>query len=380
MKAEALKIRFRKERHYFPFAVIRQKSSPVKIRLSDLNPATVRWIAESLLQNNWLKALLLGLFPSLLSAVKYRPRDSFLVSWERVRVAIDSDKSGKFRVRYFTEKDQFLGPLQNKTLRRNIKIAMGAPPKNWNFKPRNEAKHVVSLAGRADHNFGHFMLEYLPRLRLVEQHLGSLDDVTVLLSSRLPWKVELLQEIGIKPAQLLVGTESFLAAPLYITDNSPVYMRDNEFKSENISWLREKLIAPNHSHNPSKVLYLRRDGSRRQLPREAELTMLDYGVEIVTPGSLSLSEKKDTLASARTIIGGVGSNLVNVILAPHQPETLIVSDGNFPPHVFHVLLELSGSRVSHLHFPIPGATQLDPEATTKVNLVALREELNRIVA
>ena len=368
------------EQDYLPSAALVESSKSFTIRLSGLDHRTIRWLGKSLFQNHWLKSQACRFFPRLLRKMVYRPRPAFVISLSRVRVKIDRDKASRFRIRYFSENGSFVGPLQNKTLRRNLKTVASRPPKDWIPQEPKPFGPLVPLAGRADHNFGHFMLEYLPRLRMVEKHLGSLNEVTVLLSSQEQWKMELLQRVGIRADQVFLGTSDFLASQLLITDNSPVYMRDFEFKLENVLWLREKLTPSSNAIAPRKIVYLRRDGNRRQVPREAEDLLEEYGVATVSPGSLSLEEKQAVLASAHTVIGGVGSNLVNILLAPHHPNTLVISDSNFPPHLFHTLLELSGFAVTHLHFSLSTAGELEPNAPTKVNIQNLRRELNKILA
>jgi hypothetical protein len=177
--------------------------------------------------------------------------------------------------------------------------------------PAHTFETAVHVAKRGNSNYGHFLVEMLPRLAL---NAGAYpEDAPILLHGlSKPFALPMLAEIGIDERRVAW------------IDNRPVRVRKLYWPTRNtfhplsnsphvFSFLRT--LAP-LTDGGRRLFVGRRDASKRQLLNEdAVLSALD-GFERVSPGHLPFSEQIGTFARADLVVAVVGAALTNLVFMP----------------------------------------------------------------
>jgi Glycosyltransferase 61 len=177
--------------------------------------------------------------------------------------------------------------------------------------PARTFEAAVHVGKRGNSNYGHFLVEMLPRLAL---NAGAYPEDAPILLHRLskPFALPMLAQVGIDERRVAW------------IDNRPVRVRELYWPTRNtyhplnnsphvFSFLRE--LAP--PANGGRRLFVgRRDAANRQLLNEDEvLTTLD-GFEQISPGHVPFGEQIETFARAEMVVAVVGAALTNLVFMP----------------------------------------------------------------
>ena len=211
-----------------------------------------------------------------------------------------------------------------------------------NSSPRAEEviERGVLLAGRASENYYHWLLEFLPRLALLEDS-GKYEDWPLLIDAGLhPNLKEALARVcgadrtlvelkrGVRYGVKRLAAPSPLAwMPVDLKPGSVLQPGDVVFSKRAVQFLRERLgaqalkVAPKQTR---RLFLARPDAPYRRLINEAEIqaVFVRHGFEIVRPERMSVQEQIETFASAEVIAGATGAGFTNIVFAP--PETTIL--------------------------------------------------------
>jgi capsular polysaccharide biosynthesis protein len=201
---------------------------------------------------------------------------------------------------------------------------------------REQGGTCVLLLGPGHRIWGHWLVDFLPKLALLQDCGYDLDRLTYLLPDDAPaFGVGLLDLLGIKPDRLLrydpvlerVRVEQLLI-PTMLRSNS----RTTRLFARAVRTLRARILArhpapPDAPPTPSRVFISRARSGRqgRTLRNRARIEAIaaEAGFTIVHPEHLPLIDQLRLFAGARQIMGEYGSALHGTIFSP--PGTVVAA-------------------------------------------------------
>lgn len=216
-------------------------------------------------------------------------------------------------------------------------------------KSEIDCTHIVEeecllLAGWAPDSWGHFLLEYLPRIFILKKFIEENGSLPLYVSEKCPaYVIDAIKNIT---GELNINIEFFSDNSLTFFKNVviPPYADSRGLKGihPQVEFLLKSWIEKNQSHSipsPKKIYVSRKhlDPSliisttpKRKIinENEVESALQSLGFQIVTMESYSFSEKIDLLRNTELIVGGWGSNILNSVLSPSTQTTLALGSGN----------------------------------------------------
>jgi Glycosyltransferase 61 len=223
---------------------------------------------------------------------------------------------------------------------------------------------LVSLAGPGHLIYGHWIVDFLPKLFLL--HRIGIDplEAKFLIPDNTPeFAFAWLELLGISESQLVLFdpySEVVAARPLIVPTMLRTNARAHSLFRPAVEYLLS-LVARKHpikaGSGPGQKLFVSRSGAgregRRLLNRAAiERLAAGAGFAIFRPEALSLLDQLSTFAGARQIIGEYGSGLHGSIFAP--PETLVCalrSSARHPGFLQSGLCEVMGQKIAYIFGP-----------------------------
>lgn len=197
--------------------------------------------------------------------------------------------------------------------------------------PRHVSGEHVVLAGPGFGVYGHWLVEYLPKLGLLALAGYDLAGLNYLMASNLPrFALEWLKLLGIKDSQIVFYDpvqEFILAERLLLPTilHNGVKMSDLFRTSAN---LLRGMILSSGDCNPPKAdrrLFIsrRKLGTARALLNRDRIEQMatKSGFELAYPEELSLVDQVKLFASARHVIGEYGSALHGTMFS--KPGTIV---------------------------------------------------------
>jgi hypothetical protein len=182
---------------------------------------------------------------------------------------------------------------------------------------------VAALCGPAHETYGHWLVDFLPRLWVLHQAGHDLQTLRYLVPADLrPFGFDLLRLCGIADTQLvrydhwneILRVEHLLlpTGPRLGDRLAPCFAEATEF------WLaRLRGAAPTPTTKAGALFLSRAAGTQRNLVNRAEIESIAaaQGLAIMRPEDLPIPEQIALFASAETIVGEYGSALHNAIFA-----------------------------------------------------------------
>ncbi len=197
---------------------------------------------------------------------------------------------------------------------------------DWALPTRYIDEDVVSIAGPGRTVWGHWLIDFLPRLYVLHLSGYNIWEVKYVLSDNTPkFAYELLRLLGIKKSSIYNYNEtselvSFrkLIVPSYLrwaNRLSPLF-------SEAIKFITQRIERQNYlprSPVNSKRLFVSRSNSQDQRSlsnrEEIERLVVDRGFSVVEPSSYSILEQIAIFKEVKQLVGEYGSALHNVIFS-----------------------------------------------------------------
>lgn len=172
-------------------------------------------------------------------------------------------------------------------------------------------------------NYCHWLLDYLPRLPLLEDECANVDNI-VCRPLEVDYEKRSLHFVGYGGTSLIehqVGVARCFER-LRVTDRlsrnftHPILNGNKDL----VCWWRSKFSA---SQNPTRRIYIARRG-KRSILNETELVplLLEYGFETVRPETMSFPEQVALFSEAELVVGGHGAGLTNILFAPKKCKVL----------------------------------------------------------
>jgi capsular polysaccharide biosynthesis protein len=210
----------------------------------------------------------------------------------------------------------------------------------------------------------HWVVESLPRLRLLEPHLDALDGVFVPAAME-PAMRESLSLMGLRPEQLIGLDQASHYQPEQLL--VPGYCAGLNLPQWVPGYLRGKVLGARERAGPGRRVYVsRNDADKRRVLNEPELAavLAVRGFEILQLRDLGFRAQAELFDSCEAIVAPHGAGLVNAVFCRPGTQLLeLVPSPSVQPHVFHSVASASGCEYWYL----AGTCEAAPAATPEVH-------------
>ncbi|GJD72206.1 hypothetical protein CFIICLFH_0419 [Methylobacterium goesingense] len=227
--------------------------------------------------------------------------------------------------------------------------------------PRRIAGRTVHLWQMWGENYGHWLIECLPRLHIA-QRAGLLDGANVTVQASIamePIYRQSLAVLGIGPERIVrlnhrevvfeelvyptpVTRQPFVKSPLVI---------DAAFD------LRDRIGPPPVPLSERIYVSRNRTGRRRLANEDAVIALLrERGYRVVHPETESFARQVQIFAAARLVVGSMGAALSNLAFAPQGVRCLMLTNRDMLDDFFLDLVGLKEGTYVSLH-----GTSLSPD-------------------
>lgn len=257
---------------------------------------------------------------------------------------------------------------------------------------RAPVKEGIWLAGQSSGNYYHWLVEFLPRLKTIEQH-PEYRGLPLIVDAELHGNLleclrRLAPERELVPLQprrryhfeRLVVPSNLNTLPHDYRRNAVALAQDFAFTPPAIDYLRSRLAGLDEkSVAGRRRLYLvRRNPAYRRLLNadEVERFFLSRGFERVCPDDMSLAEQIEAFSHAAVIAGATGAGFANMVFAPREATVIILYYAGVPHQYFSSLGSSIGQRVIYVFGePLEGSHGLAYQRDYSVPLPLLEQAL-----
>lgn len=246
--------------------------------------------------------------------------------------------------------------------------------------PRPLAGWYATLSYPSAFAYFHWLVESLPRMRLLEPYLSALDGVFV--PDPLPASMqESLLLLGLRKDQLVPMQIGSHYAPEHLL--VPAYCAGLDLPAWVPQYLRSRVV-PVAPVRADRRLYLSRGkvGKRRLLNEDSLLPILAcHGFEVIHPQELGFLAQAQLFASAGCIVGPSGAALTNAMFAaPGGKLAVLQPHAGMGPHVFYSLASAAGLEYWELHGSIQSGSTAPEHADFCVDPAAFERWLSAVIA
>jgi hypothetical protein len=173
-------------------------------------------------------------------------------------------------------------------------------------------------------NYGHMLLQSVPRLALLRRGFGLEADRYLLADPALPVTVEALEFLAVPMDRVeRVPARGMSARRCEVLRTATVLPFDEIAVPWAVDFLHE-LFLPDRPRAGSRRLYLRRGVARRAVVNEDDVLALveRAGFEIVTAIGMTTREQAALMATAEVVVAAHGSALANLVFC--RPGTVVI--------------------------------------------------------
>lgn len=213
----------------------------------------------------------------------------------------------------------------------------------------------ILLINKHSDNYGHFILECLPNIRLLKE-IPNLADAKVVIHKTLNPALrqalfESLELADIKESQIIefgnkgeIGIFEKLHYPSPITGH-PTWKSEVAVRfCENLA---EKIINSNtkqiHRNPSSDFLYISRSTLYKRRPTNEEEvieTLVSHGFDVIYPETISVQEQIIIFSRAKIIVGILGAAMTNIVFSPNNTQIIMLIPDSISGHFFWDLASL----------------------------------------
>lgn len=226
---------------------------------------------------------------------------------------------------------------------------------NFNDNSLNIKNKSVLMSQNWDGNYGHWLIESLPRLLMVEK-LYDISTLNILLFRKEPRindvYVRSLHWLGVPEKNIIwIDHSAFVDHVVYPT---PVTIQP-WIKSEICVEALERVatLVMKGERGALKKIYISRnsDSTDRKLVNEDEIIAIarSKGYVVVSCGDHDFEEQVRLFAGATHIIGNVGAGFVNMAFAPRGVRVLALTSPLMPDNFFYDLASLKRGHYWSIH-------------------------------
>lgn len=194
----------------------------------------------------------------------------------------------------------------------------------------------VLLRKRGDGNYGHWMIEALPKL-WISEGAAKVEACVV------PKTIGPMREV-----MRTAVDRSASSYPFIETDNDQVLffkqllfvdgLTHHGVYMSPLALSRVDRIA-GCAHNTGRKIYVSRHGAARNIANEhgVETALKCRGFEIINPGSMALQEQIDTFASSDVVVGVMGAGMTNTMFCRPGTKVINLSPATMPDTFFYFI-------------------------------------------
>lgn len=227
-------------------------------------------------------------------------------------------------------------------------------------------KTGILLSGRADFNWFHWLIEYLPRLLQLEETLPP--SIPVIVSKGMPkTALEALRHITDREI-IEVDRSKALEIKKLIVPRICAFQPDSAFywlaessyliNLDRLREIRSRVLAsrPEEDVNSRKVIFVRNAASRGLVnQRRVVRYFVSRGYLAVDPAALSFEEQVKVMNSAEKLVIVGGAVMSNLIFAKKDARVAVLSSVMTEEYKMpQVLASISGAKVRNFPGPILG--------------------------
>jgi Glycosyltransferase 61 len=232
---------------------------------------------------------------------------------------------------------------------------------HWHFRPSRYRRGITwLLAAEYSDNYYHWLMNSLPRWRILLAANCPDYDFVLLPHRRMQFQDECLDRLNIPPEKRAYGSRPF------VHHFERLIVPAMPFPSEAVSpwvcaWVRS--LFPEKASGPEKI-YLRRGPVGRCLVNEAELesALKPMGFVPIDPGRLTVAGQARLMSSARWVAGPHGAALTNIVFAPPGATLLELFHPEYKNRCYQNLAAACGHHYASLDGRAgnrPGAHELE---------------------
>ncbi len=229
----------------------------------------------------------------------------------------------------------------------------------WDEEEELDLPNLVMLKQAYDGNYGHWVMETLPRMGMVAERFSPADCHVMVMgwyAPMVPVHADSLRWCGVLPEKILVSRNSPIHAKRVIFP-TPICDPPWVFAPFAIRFL-ERLAARVQAAHPDMAaaagerLYLSRNRfGRRVLRNEEEVTafLAARGYRVFYPDTLSFTDQVLALSRATHVVANMGAALTNAVFAPRGVRVLALATENMPDDFFWDITAQKGGSYFSLH-------------------------------
>lgn len=221
-----------------------------------------------------------------------------------------------------------------------------------NPNPAIVEQDTLLMRKKGEANYGHWMIEMLPRLNLVSRFTsveslavpqtgGPLDEV-------IKDSIDIIQPDH-PPRHARIGTSVTFYRSLILVTGLSVH---GQWMSSLVLDDVDKLLASAESRDLKRI-YVARPGMGRNVSNFASLLPIldELDFAIVDPGSMSLQEQIATFRNAEVVTGVMGAAMTNIMFSPRGAKVLNIAPGSFPDIFFFLIAAHRGQTYAEIRGP-----------------------------
>jgi Capsular polysaccharide biosynthesis protein len=239
-------------------------------------------------------------------------------------------------------------------------IYNGTIPVHQNSSPRFDSDPVANFSGAQSQAFFHWFVDYLPKIKAIEQYDDEYNIYPELLIPHDPpgWLIDSLRLLNVPSDKINQRTESRYHVDTLIIPSVPRHTSltapsgDFARSPQALNWIADRLTdRVNQSQSDKeRILITRRDADSRRIYNEDEIITLlsDYGFTPVNLSTMSLRDQIKLFESAEYVIAPHGAGLTNIIYANNINVLEIF--GDFVSPIYYQIAAGLGHEYSFIQF------------------------------
>lgn len=223
---------------------------------------------------------------------------------------------------------------------------------------REISTSCLLMRKRGDHNYGHWLVEIVPRLALARSqcHVSGLA-IPALgghIKSVMQDTIGLCDRIGTTPRFELEKNKAVFFKELIVVWGATQH---GSYMSPYVVSEIEDITKNIDGSDVRRVFVSRRGSPRNVADQDAfEDVLKANGFHIVTPGSLSFYDQVRTFKNAEIIVGVMGAGMTNILFAKRGAKIINLSPSTMPDTFFyfislhkkHNYCEIRGNNISQI--------------------------------
>lgn len=252
-----------------------------------------------------------------------------------------------------------------------------------NLVPRHGGGHNDCV------NYGHWLLEDLPRLRAYEHYRDSTGrKPRILLKNDPPaWMKETLRLLGFSSSDWTVWEDGeAVVSRLVIPKLSYIHSIGSEFQPSDRAWVSDQMKSrvdlSRETDTPKRVFVSRQGQGRRRIVNFDEVmeAIREFGFETIRPEEMSIDDQIRVFDRADTIVGPFGAGLTNVVFA--NDASLVEIKPHATEHtVWYILANECGLQYDYVqgYSLDEGGANGSKDADILVDTEALRDTIQNVI-